>query len=134
MLPNLGAQPRGLASLDVILRAERNGEDSSAAAPSWPAGAKRNVDGPHPSTAIECCSELVEPLDSPVVPVGELVPWVPAHRREPSPHEDAELVNQVLVSSRIVRCNFFGDVGDVVLDGPALACVEVDEERPSAGA
>jgi hypothetical protein len=30
--------------------------------------------------------------------------------------------------------NFFGDVGDVVLDGPALACVKVDEERPSAGA
>ncbi len=43
-------------------------------------------------------------------------------------------MNQVLVSSQIVRCNFFGGVGDVVLDGPALACVEVDEERPSAGA
>ena len=98
------------------------------------AGDKRNVDGTHPSTAIECCSELVEPLDSPVVSVGELVRWAPAHRREPSPHEDAELLNQVLVRSRIVRCNFFGDVGDVVLDGPTLAGVEVDEERPSASA
>ena len=86
------------------------------------------------SSAIECCSELVEPLGPPVVPIGELVLWVPAHRREPNPHEDAELVNQVLVSSRIVRRNLFGDVGDVVLDGPALACMEVDEERPSAGA
>src|SRR5215212_3993751 len=32
------------------------------------------------SVAIECCSKLVERLDSPVVPVRELVVSAPAHR------------------------------------------------------
>ena len=43
-------------------------------------------------------------------------------------------MNQASVSSRIVRGDVFGDVGEVVLDGTALAGVEVDEERPFAGA
>lgn len=91
------------------------------------------VDSIH-SVAIECCSKLVERLDSPVVPARELVVSVPAHRRDARPHEDAELVNEVLVGPRIALCNFFGNIGEVVLDRPTLARPDVYEERSPPGA
>jgi hypothetical protein len=53
---------------------------------------------PVQSVSIECCSNLVEPLHSPVVPIGQLVVVAPAPRGEQRPHEDAALVNQVLIS------------------------------------
>src|SRR5688572_8560789 len=98
----------------------------------WSRHAARTTgSSPVQSPAIECCSKLFEPLDSPVAPVGQLVVSAPALGREHRPHEDAALVNQGWVSPRIVLPNVFGGVGEVVLDRPAATRPEVDEERPS---
>lgn len=43
-------------------------------------------------------------------------------------------MSEVLVRFWIGCCNVFVDVGDVVLDGPALAGVAIDEARPAARA
>lgn len=81
--------------------------------------------------AIECSTNLVEPLHSPVVPVGHLVRSAPAPGREHRPVQGAALVNQAGVSSRIVLSHFFGRVGEVELDRPTAARGEVHEKRPS---
>src|SRR5215475_2756714 len=45
------------------------------------------------SVAIECCPELIQPLDGPVAPTGQLVATAPAPCRDHRPHEDVTLCN-----------------------------------------
>src|SRR5581483_1877310 len=84
------------------------------------AGALRPVQrGPDPG----------KPLDSPVVPVGELVVTPPAPRGDQRPRQGAALADQVVVRARVMRGDLVGGMGDVELDRPAAARPEVDEQR-----
>src|SRR5437868_10771667 len=82
---------------------------------------------------IECCPELVEPLDPPAQSVRKLVLSIPAPRGDHRTHQDAAKVKHVLVRRWIVLSHFFGGVGDVELDWPEAACLEVDKQRPPHG-
>src|ERR1039457_5885899 len=82
------------------------------------------------SVAIERCSDLAEPLCAQLAPVRELVVSIPAPRCDHRKHEDSALVQQVLISGRIVLADFFGRMGDVELDGSAATRLEVYKQQP----
>ena len=83
--------------------------------------------------AIECSSELIEALDPPVPSVGKLVLPIPSPRCDHRTHQDAAKAKKVLVRAWVVLCHFFGGVGDVELDRPTAACLEVYKQRPLPG-
>ena len=55
---------------------------------------------------------------------------IPAPRCDHRKHEDPALAEQLLISVRIVLADLFGHMGDVELDRPAAARLEVDEQQP----
>jgi hypothetical protein len=83
------------------------------------------------SQAIECYPNLVEPLDSPVAPIGELVVSIPAPSCDHRTHEDPTLAKQLSINSRIVFADFFGRMGDVELDRSSATRLKVYEQQPS---
>ena len=62
--------------------------------------------------------------------VRVVVVSIPAPRCDHRKGEDPALAEQFLISVRIVLADLFGHVGDVELDRPAAARLEVDEQRP----
>ena len=63
--------------------------------------------------------------------VGELVARIPAPGRGHGENELAAVAEQVPVDARMVLDHRFGRVGEVELDGPAAARLQVDEQRPA---
>lgn len=105
---------------------------------------RRQASSPETSSSkrSSAATKLVEPFDSPVPPVGELVISLPAPSRDHRPNEDAALIDHVLIGRRIVLPNSFGRqhapvlarqqaMGDVELDRPTAAGLEVDDKQPS---
>ena len=83
------------------------------------------------SEAIECYPNLVEPLGSPVAPIGELVISIPAPSCDHRTHEDPALAKQLSINSRIVFADFFGCMGDVELDRSSATRLKVYKQQPS---
>ena len=81
-------------------------------------------------SAIEQCSDLVEPLDAQLAPVRELVVSIPAPGCDHRKHEDPALAKQVLIHRRIVFADVFGCMGDVELDRSAATRLKVDKQQP----
>ena len=82
------------------------------------------------SVAIECNPNLVDPLDSPVAAIGELVVSIPAPGRDHRKHEDPALAKQALINSWIVFADVLGCMGKVEFDRPTTTRLEVNEQRP----
>jgi DNA-binding GntR family transcriptional regulator len=80
---------------------------------------------------MECCAKLVELLDSPVVPVGELVIWIPAPRSDHCQNESAALAKQFLIRAGIALAYVFRHMSEVELDRPTATRLEIDEQRPA---
>lgn len=84
------------------------------------------------AVAIDCCSDLAEPLRAQSAPVRELVASIPAPRCDHRQHEDPALAQQVLIYPRtvIVLADFFGGMGEVEFDGPTATRLKVYEQQP----
>src|SRR6185312_12567076 len=67
------------------------------------------------SIAIECNPNLVEPLDAPGAPIGELVVSIPTPGRDHRKHVDPALAKQALINSWIVFADLLGCMGNVKL-------------------
>ena len=63
-------------------------------------------------------------------PIRELVTPIAAPRRDHAENEATALVQQLLISTRIVGGDFFGHMGQIELDRPVTTRLEVDEEQP----
>ncbi len=77
------------------------------------------------SVEIECNLNLVDPLDSPVTPIGELVVSIPAPGRDHRKLENPALAKQALINSWIVFANVLGCMGNVKLDRSAATRLKV---------
>ncbi len=64
------------------------------------------------------------------LPVRELVGPIPAPRGDHGQNEAPALTEQFFISIRIVLADIFGDMGEVELDGPTAARLEIDEQQP----
>lgn len=58
--------------------------------------------------AIECCPKLLECLAPPEFPVRVLVVAVPAHCRDAGPHQDAELLDEMVICPGVKLGDLFG--------------------------
>src|SRR6266540_2815604 len=63
-------------------------------------------------------------------PVREVVVSIPAPRHNHREHKHPALLDQLLISARIVRAHRFGRVSDVELNRPAATRLEVYEQQP----
>src|SRR3954463_4379288 len=84
-------------------------------------------------------AQLTDPVPGHGASVREIVTRLAAPRRDHGQHEDPALADQRLIGAGIVRAaldrgpaRFDGGMGDVELDGPAAAGLEVDEQQPAA--
>jgi hypothetical protein len=67
------------------------------------------------------------------VAVRELVVAIPAPRCDHRQHEAPAISQQLVIDVRVVVCDLLGRVGQVELDGPPAARLEVDEKRAGPG-
>ncbi len=63
-------------------------------------------------------------------PVREVVVAIPAPRHNHREHKHPALLDQLLISARIVRAHRFGRVSDVELNRPAATRLQIYEEQP----
>src|SRR4051812_30431222 len=78
--------------------------------------------------------EFAQPLDAEPVAVGELVVAIPAPRGDHRQHESSAISEQVVIDAWVVVSDLIGCVGQVELDRPPAARLEVDEQGASRGA
>src|SRR5215831_1112806 len=133
-------QPRGAYSVER----EPHGGDlqTQTAAPQgwvimpWPSSAsRRDLDGWRSAmgiqpVAVERCPELAEPRCAELAPVGELVGSIPAPRCDHRQHQDLALAEQAVIDPPIVLTDLSGRVGEVELDRPTAARLQIDEQQP----
>ena len=82
------------------------------------------------SVAIECNPNLVDPLNSQVAPIGELVVSIPAPSRDHRKHEDPALAKQVLINTWIVFADVLRCMSNVELDRSATTRLKVYQQQP----
>ena len=63
-----------------------------------------------------------------LLPVRELVAWIQAPRGDHGQNKDPALTDEFFISVRVALADICGDVGEVELDGPPAARLEVDEQ------
>jgi hypothetical protein len=61
--------------------------------------------------------------------VRELVARIPAPRGDHGQNKDSAVPEQSFISVRIPLTDIFGDMGEVELNGPSAACLEIDEQQ-----
>src|SRR5580698_9355392 len=92
-------------------------------------GAQRSthhdVEGRPRRTLAQC----VEEFTTCSLPARELVARIPAPRRDHGKSKDSAVKEQFRISARVALADIFGDVGEVELDGPAAARLEIDEQQ-----
>jgi hypothetical protein len=58
-----------------------------------------------------------------------LVARIPAPRGDHGKNKDSALTEQFFIGVRIALADVFGDMGEVELDGPTAARLEIDEQQ-----
>src|SRR5215475_5627136 len=82
------------------------------------------------SVAIECNPNLVDPLNSQVAPIGELVVSIPAPGCDHRKHEDPALAKQTLINIWIVFADVLRCMGNVKFDRSTTTCLKVYKQQP----
>jgi hypothetical protein len=81
-------------------------------------------------TAIECCSNLAEPICGQLAPVRELVARIPAPRRDHRQHQDPALAQQVRIDTRIVLTDLLRCMSEVELHRSTTTRLKIYEDQP----
>lgn len=82
------------------------------------------------SVAIECSPNLVDPLNSQVASIGQLVVSIPAPSRDHRKHQDPALTKQVLINTRVVFADILRCMGNVKLDRATTRRLKVYKQQP----
>src|SRR5215472_17610987 len=77
-----------------------------------------------------CHSKLIEPLDSQMPPIRELVAPIPTPGCNHGQHEDPTVAQQIPIELRILFAHLLGGMCHIELDRTTTASLQVHEEQP----